>query len=101
MRALPIAALLMLGACATNGGLPQAGGQPGAAVAAARGDPPQLALQIDDAILARDPHNVAALLSRGDMQALLQQPDRAAESYTDALRLDQHSVLARIGLGRL
>ncbi len=101
MRALPIAALLMLAACANNGGLGQSGGSPGATAATFRDDSPQAVLQTDDAVLVKDPHNVAALLSRGDAQTALQQPDRAAASYTDALRADPHSALARIGLGRL
>ncbi len=101
MRALPIAALLLLAACANNGAPGQADGLPNAAATAFHSGSPQVALQIDAAILARDPRNVAALLSRGDAQTALQQPDRAAETYNDALRADPHSALARIGLGRL
>jgi cytochrome c-type biogenesis protein CcmH/NrfG len=56
---------------------------------------------MDDAILAKDPHNVAALINRGEAQTASQQPDAAAGSYGEALRLDPKSVLARIGLGRL
>jgi Flp pilus assembly protein TadD len=101
MRALPIAALLLLAACANNGGPGQADGLPNAAATAFHRASPEAALQIDDAILVRDPRNVAALLSRGDAQTALQQPDQAEESYNDALRADPHSTLARIGLGRL
>jgi len=103
MRALPIAALLLLGACGTGGSLGTSGDMPGVDVAAAalRGGSPQVALRIDDAILAKDPHNVAALLNRGDAQTALQQSDAAAESYADALQADAKSVQARIGLGRL
>ena len=103
MRALPIAALLLLAACANGGGLGQADTPPSvaAAQAALRDGSPQVALQIDDAILANDPRNVVALLNRGDAQTALHQPDPAAVSYTDALRADPHSALARIGLGRL
>jgi hypothetical protein len=103
MRALPIAALLLLAACANGGGLGQADTPPSiaAAQAASRDGSPQVALQIDDAILANDPRNLVALLNRGDAQTALHQPDPAAVSYTDALRADPHSALARIGLGRL
>ena len=101
MRALPIAALLLLAACANNGGPGQADFPSNAGVTAFHNGSPEAALQIDDAILVRDPRNVRALLSRGDAQTALQQPDRAAESYSDALRADPHSALARIGLGRL
>jgi Flp pilus assembly protein CpaB len=101
MRALPIAALLLLAACANSGSPGQSDGLPNAAATAFHDGSPQTALQTDDAILVRDPRNVAALLSRGDAQTALQQPDRAAESYNDALRADPDSALARIGLGRL
>src|SRR5665213_221599 len=103
MRALPIAALLLLAACANGGNHGQAGDVPGVDVAEAalRGGSPQVALRIDDAILANDPRNVAALLNRGAAQTALQQSDAAAQSYADALRADPDSVPARIGLGRL
>jgi Flp pilus assembly protein TadD len=103
MRALPIAALLLLAACANGGNHGQAGEAPGVDVAdaALRGGSPQVALRIDDAILAKDPHNVAALLNRGEAQTALQQSDAATQSYTEALRADPDSVPARIGLGRL
>jgi len=103
MRALSIAALLLLAACANGADLGKDAGAPGVDVAeaASRGGSPQIALRIDDAILAKDPHNVAALINRGEAQTALQQPDAAAESYSEALRLDAKSVPARIGLGRL
>ena len=102
MRALPLTALLLLGACANVGGLGQANAPPSAAaVAALRNGSPQTAMQIDNAILVKDPHNVAALLNRGDAQTALRQPIAAAKSYTSALQADPHSVSARIGLGRL
>ena len=81
----------------------QDGGAPGVDVAeaASRSGSPQRALRIDDAILAEDPHNVTALINRGEAQTASQQPDAAAGSYSEALRLDPKSVLARIGLGWL
>jgi Flp pilus assembly protein TadD len=103
MRALPIAALALLAACANGGDPSKYGGTPGVDVAEAalHGGAPQVALRVDEAILARDPRNVAALLNRGDAQTALQQPDAAAESYAEALRADPQSIQARIGQGRL
>jgi Flp pilus assembly protein TadD len=102
MRALPLAGLLLLAAC-TGGRDMATGGAPGVdiAEAALRGGSPQVALRIDDAILAKDPRNVAALLNRGDTQTAMQQFDAAAGSYAAALEADPKSVPARIGLGRL
>jgi Flp pilus assembly protein TadD len=103
MRAFPVAALLLLAACASQAELGIGTGQPGVDVAEAalRGGSPQVALQIDNAILAKDPRNVPALLNRGDVLTAQQQLDQAADSYSDALRFDTNSVPARIGLGRL
>jgi Flp pilus assembly protein TadD len=100
---MSMAALLLLAACGNGGTLGQAGDVPGVDVAdaALRGGSPQVALRIDDAILAKDPHNVAALLNRGAAETALQRTDAAAESYAAALRADPASVAARIGLGRL
>ena len=101
--ALPIATLLLLAACANGGSYGRPDVQPtlAAAEGALRGGSPQVALQIDDAILAGDPRNVSALLNRGDAQTALRQSAAAARSYDDALQADPHSIVARIGLGRL
>lgn len=103
MRALPMAALLALAACANGSNFGKAGDQPGVDVAEAalRGGTPSIALRIDDEILAKDPHNAAALVNRGDVQTAMQEMDAAAQSYTAALQADAKSVRARIGLGRL
>lgn len=103
MRLSPFALLLLLGACAGHGASGLRDGLPGVDVAEAalRGGSPQVALQIDSAILAKDPHNVAALINRGDVQTAQQLYDEAATSYATALQYDSDSVLARIGLGRV
>jgi hypothetical protein len=106
MRALPMIGLLALAACANGGDLGKdasASGAPGTDVAAAalRGGSPQVALRIDNEILAKDPRNLAALLSRGEAETVLQQSEAAAGSYDQALQIDPSSVQARIGLGRL
>jgi Flp pilus assembly protein TadD len=96
-------ALLLLAACASSADPGNMGDQPGIGVAEAAlhsGAAP-LAMRIDDGILAKDPHNVAALINRGDAQTAQQQFDAAAESYTTALHFDAKSVQARIGLARL
>ena len=103
MRLLPLAMLLLLGACAGHSELGLHDGQPGVdiAEAALRGGAPQVALQIDNAILAKDPRNVPALLNRGDVQTTQQLYDDAAMSYASALQYDTGSIAARIGLGRI
>ena len=103
MRPLPLALLLLLGACASHSASGLRDGQPGVDVAAAalRGGSPQVAMQIDSAILAKDPHNVPALINRGDVQTAQQLYDEAATSYATALQYDPDSLPARIGLGRV
>src|SRR5580692_2393141 len=99
MRLLPLASLLLLGACASQGASSALhDGQPGVDVAEAalRGGSPQIALQIDGAILAKDPHNVPALINRGDVQTAQQLYNEAATSYATALQYDPDSVPARI-----
>jgi Flp pilus assembly protein TadD len=96
-------ALLLLAACASSADSGKMGDQPGVSVAEAamRSGDASLAMRIDDGILAKDPHNVAALINRGDAQTASQQFESAAESYAAALHADTTSVQARIGLARL
>lgn len=103
MRLLPLATLLLLGACASHGEIGLHDGQPGVDVAEAalHGGSPQVALQIDGAILAKDPHNVPALINRGDVETAEQLYDEAATSYATALQFDSESVPARMGLARV
>jgi Flp pilus assembly protein TadD len=103
MRLSPFALLLLLGACAGQGVPGLHDGQPGVDVAEAalRGGSPQVALQIDSAILANDPHNVPALINRGDVQTTQQIYDEAATSYASALQYDPDSLPARLGLARV
>ena len=102
MRTWPLAGMLLLAAC---GGSHEAvmGNAPGVdiAEAALRGGSAEVALRIDDLILAKDPRNVAALINRGTAQTAMQQFEAAAGSYAAALEADPKSVQARIGLGRL
>lgn len=103
MRAWPIFTLLLLAACGNHAQFAFSTGLPGpdVAEAALRGGSPQVALQIDNAILAKDPHNVRALLNRADVMTAQQDFDAAADGYEAVLRIDPRSVPARIGLGRL
>lgn len=101
--ALSMTALLLLAACANSANSGKTGDQPGVGVAEAalRSGAAPLAMRIDDEILAKDPHNVAALINRGDAQTASQQFDAAAASYAAALQADAKSVQARIGMARL
>src|SRR5580658_10177925 len=81
--AFPVTALLLLAACATGTGSDKIADEPGVGVAQAalRSGSPPMAMRIDDAILAKDPRNVAALINRGDAQTATQQYDAAVQSY--------------------
>jgi len=78
-------------------------GPPGMDVAnaALKGGSPQLALQIADNVLARNPGNEDALLTKGDALTTLGQPDEAAVIFSQVLSFDPGSVSANIGLGRI
>jgi Flp pilus assembly protein TadD len=60
-----------------------------------------LALNISNGVLAREPRSVPALLSQGDALTVLARPEEAGSSYAKAQTLDPGSVGAAIGLGRL
>lgn len=62
---------------------------------------PTLALKLVDVILAHDPENVDALITRGDAQFALGHSELATANYQRALRNDRSSIGARIGLGRV
>jgi Flp pilus assembly protein TadD len=90
---------LLLAACAT--------GQPRvprptpemARVALDQGSP-QIALQLADSVLVREPANRKALLVRADTLTALGQRDQAAAAYQQVLRLDPRAAPAMLGLGR-
>lgn len=65
------------------------------------GGAPQLALQVSNALLAHDPHNVDALIRQGDAYYALGEPNKAADSYDEALKFHPRSVNALLGLGRV
>lgn len=102
-RIMLIVGVTLLAACANQGTPQLRDGLPGLGVARAAlaGGTPDIALNVSNGILAREPRNVPALLMRGDALSALSQPDDAAETYTNVLAIQPDSVGAKIGLGRL
>ena len=76
---------------------------PGIRVAeeALRSGSPQIALQVAQGLLSRNPTNVPALLAQGDAQTQLSRLDDAGKSFELALKAEPASVHAKIGLGRV
>lgn len=103
VRIAPIFLVLLLAACASDGISRAGNGQPGLDVARAAlsGGSPDIALNVTNGILAKDPGNAPALVSQGDAFSALDRPDDAQASYAKALAGDPDSVGAEIGLGRL
>lgn len=103
MRIALIAIVSLLAACASQDVSRAGDGQPGLNVARAAlaGGSPDMALNISNSILAKQPGNVPALLNQGDALSALGRLDEANASYTTALAADPGSVGAQIGLGRL
>jgi Flp pilus assembly protein TadD len=103
MRIALIATVLLLAACGHQDAIQLGDRQPGLNVARAAmsGGSPGLALNVSNSILAKEPRNVAALLTQGDALSALGRSDEAETSYKTALASDAGSVDAQIGLGRL
>lgn len=94
--------MLALAGCATGGAAPATGRLGlGLADKALAGGAPTLALQVSQAVLARNPEDVPALLRRGDAYYQLGDYPRAAASYREATTLQPRSVAALMGLGRV
>ncbi len=73
----------------------------GLADTALAGGAPRLALQVSQAVLAQHPRDVPALLRQGDAYYALRELAKATESYNRVLELQQHSIDALLGLGRI
>ena len=104
MQRIALGLLLLLVTACTDNGVPSLrSGAPGVEVAQAalRGGSPQIALQVVDSILARDPSNQAALVIQGEALTALGQFDAASTSFEKVLQQDNGSVAAHIGLGRI
>lgn len=103
MRIVPIVLVSLLAACAGHDGSQVGNGLPGLDIARAAlsGGSPDIALNVTNAILAKEPGNAPALVSQGDAFSALGRSDDAQASYAKALAGDPESVGALIGLGRL
>lgn len=99
IAALGTLAVLALAACGSSNGW-QDDVKPNVAMAALSAGDPQLALHTADLILARHPHDPAALAARGDALYALHQPDAARDSYRAAIQQDPGNAAALLGLGR-
>ena len=69
--------------------------------AALKGGSPEIALQIADNVLAQNPGNQDALLTKGEALTALGRPDEAAMAFSQVLANDQALSARNIGLGRI
>jgi Flp pilus assembly protein TadD len=102
IRGIALALLVLLAACA-RGANGVGSGPPGIDVAdaALKGGSPEIAAQIAGNILATNPGNEDALLTKGEALTQLGQTGEAAATFSAALAVNPNSVGANIGLGRL
>lgn len=102
-RIATIALALLVAACAGHDSSQVGSGLAGLDVARAAiaGGSPEIALNVTNAILAREPGNAPALVSQGDAFSALGRSDDAQASYAKALASAPESIDAQIGLGRL
>jgi Flp pilus assembly protein TadD len=103
MRFLLLGLTLLLAACGGDGAPLIGDGAPGVGVAdaALAAGLPNIALNVANGVLAKEPHDIEALRSQADALAALEQRDEAAAAYSKLLAAQPHSVPALIGLGRL
>jgi len=101
-RGIALALLVLLAACA-RGANGVGSGPPGIDVAdaALKGGSPEIAVQIASNVLAANPGNEDALLTKGEALTQLGRTEEAAAAFTAALAVNPNSVGANIGLGRL
>ena len=62
---------------------------------------PEVALNVAQVVLEKDPHNVKALIARGDAYYAMRQRAQAEASYRAAIEADPGAAGAQVGLGRL
>jgi len=93
----------LLAACSDRNSSQLRTGQPGLSVARAAlaSGAPGVAANVAEKLLAQNPRDVGALVSRGDAAAALGRTEDAMASYTEALVIDRSSFEAKMGLGRL
>jgi Flp pilus assembly protein TadD len=103
VRCIVACLLVLLAACGTRGSPLLRSGEPSidVAQAALKSGSPDIALQITNTILEKDPGNETALVTQGDALTTLGRLDEAAASFTRILQRNPASVDARIGLGRI
>lgn len=103
MRHAALGLLLLVAACAANTSSQGGNGKPGLNVARAAlsAGSPDIALNVANGVLAKEPGNAAALLTKADALSLLGRLDEAEVSYAHALVAAPDSVDIKIGLGRL
>jgi Flp pilus assembly protein TadD len=103
MRSALIVLVSLLAACAGQDASRLGNGQPGLNVARAAlaGGSPNIALNVTNGILAKEPENVPALLTQGDAFSALGRLEEAKASYSKALVADPGSAIAQVELGRL
>lgn len=103
MRFFFIAAMGLLAACSSQAPARLSNAAPGLNIARAAlsSGSPEIALNVSNGILAKEPRNVPALLSQGDALNALGRLEDAEAAYTKAVSLDAGSIGGQIGLGRL
>ena len=90
---------LLVAGCA--GGAPRAPEPtPQMAETALQQGSPQIALQLADSVLVREPANRTALLTRAEALAALGQREQAAAAYDQVLQVSPREEAAMLGLGR-
>jgi Flp pilus assembly protein TadD len=103
MRFFFMAAIALLAACSSQEAPRLSNAAPGINIAhaALASGSPDIALNVSNGILAREPRDVSALLTQGDALSTLGRLEEAEASYVKAVSLDPGSVGGQIGLGRL
>jgi Flp pilus assembly protein TadD len=103
MRFFFTAAMLLLAACSQQEAPRLSNAAPGINIAhaALASGSPEIALNVSNGILAREPRNVPALISQGDALSTLGRLEEAEASYAKAVNLNAGSIEGQIGLGRL
>jgi Flp pilus assembly protein TadD len=103
MRFFFFAVTALLAACSSQDTFRLSNAAPGLNIARAAlsSGSPEIALNVSNGILAKEPGNVPALLSQGDALSALGRLDDAEASYAKAVSIDARSIDGQIGLGRL
>lgn len=103
MRFFFIAAMAMLAACSSQEAPRLSNATPGINIAhaALASGSSEIALNVSNGILAKEPRDVPALITQGDALTALGRLEEAEASYGKAVSLDSGSIGGQIGLGRL